>query len=47
MLLAEKFNIDEAEMIYEEIRAVILDWKKFVKEAGVTKGSRESIQQVL
>jgi len=47
MLLAEKFNIDEAETIYEEVWAVILDWKKFAKEAGVTKGSRESIQQVL
>jgi len=47
MLLAEKFNIDEAETIYEEVRVAILDWMKFAKKATVSKKSRETVQQLL
>ena len=47
MLLAERFNVYEAEIIYEEIKSVILDWKKFAKKSKLSKSSTESIGQFL
>lgn len=45
--LAEKFSIDCADIIIDQVRAAIASWSTFADEAGVSKASRVHIGKVL
>lgn len=47
MELANVFSINKAQIIIDEIKAIVYDWRKYAKISGVSKSSIKTIETSL